>query len=285
MTARCWAPPRARSPHRRRHPAWCRPAAGCWRRVRCTPAATSCAESMPNQAVSCGGVLVRPESRGTNRPRSDAGASPPRSKCSRAGTPSQFETTTPPMRRRVTRPSGRTRSTSKATSSMCARKAIGSRSGPAVTIRLPIESTTATRRAHGGRAAMMASRTRHSWPGTPGRSANCMKRCSRALWPSVRGGERAGRRSLVARRCGKGDPAGDGGGVLCGGVRGECRQQRRKDERRQCAQDGVDRRAVTGNRRVHGRDREDGCRAHAHDQRTTGVRDSTSCRNPRRASM
>ena len=55
---------------------------------------------------------------------------------------------------------------------MWATTTVVSRGGPTATIRLPAESVTARARAHSGSCARIASRTRHSRPGTPGRSAS-----------------------------------------------------------------------------------------------------------------
>ena len=137
-----------------------------------TPRAVSPAASSPNHARSRGGALLRAVSRGTKTPRSASFVLPlaSGSKTSMAGCPSHAEGMTPPFRVSVTWPSGRMLSTSNETSSVCATKATESLSGPTATIRLPAESTTARSAAHLGSEARMAFRTRHSWPGTPGRS-------------------------------------------------------------------------------------------------------------------
>ena len=143
----------------------------------CTPRATSPAESVPNHAVFAAIGFVRAESRGTNAPRNDGATLPPasRSKCSIAGCPSHAVATTPPRRPSRTVPSPLIPSTSNETSSICAMNATESRSGPTPTMRFPAVSVTATAFAHAGNNAVIASRTRNSCPGTPGKSAICEK--------------------------------------------------------------------------------------------------------------
>ena len=90
------------------------------------------------------------------------------------------------MRRSDTRPSAKIVSTSKLTSSMCAMYATESLSGPAAITRFPAVSTTARAFAHAGNIDVIASRTRHSCPGTPARSAIVRNVRSIASYASLR---------------------------------------------------------------------------------------------------